>query len=305
MTTTAITTYTDMTPVIALVTDGLTSDHSRRAYRRALETFGEWYNAAGRPGLTKATINSYRAYLVDRGLSSSSVNQALSAVRKLAAEAADNGLMDSAAAEAIGRVKGVKQAGRRAGNWLTKAEAQALLDTPDTGAMRGQRDRAILAVMVGGGLRRSEVAGLTFDRLQQRDGRWVIVDLVGKGGRVRSVPIPSWAKAAVDEWATAAGLHDGRIFRSINRGGRLDGDGMTPQAVYNVVATYATRTGLGVAAHDLRRTFAKLAHKGGAALEQIQLTLGHSSIQTTERYLGVDQDLSSAPCDVLGLSLAR
>jgi len=80
---------------------------------------------------------------------------------------------------------------------------------------------------------------------------------------------------------------------------------MTPQAVYNVVATYATRTGLGVAAHDLRRTFAKLAHKGGAALEQIQLTLGHSSIQTTERYLGVDQDLSSAPCDVLGLSLAR
>lgn len=305
MTTTAITTYTDMTPVIALVTDGLTSAHSRRAYRHALEGFAAWYDEAGRPGLSKATINHYRAHLIDRGLSSASVNQALSAVRKLAAEAADNGLMDGATAEAIGRVKGVKQAGRRAGNWLTKDDAQALLNTPNVTTMKGLRDRAMLAVMVGAGLRRSEVAGLTFERIQQRDGRWVIVDLVGKGGRVRSVPIPSWAKAAIDAWGAAAGLAEGRIFRSVNRGGRVDGDSMTPQAIYNAVAEYATAAGLGVAAHDLRRTFAKLAHKGGAALEQIQLTLGHSSIQTTERYLGVDQDLSSAPCDVLGLSLAR
>ena len=205
-------------------------------------------------------------------------------MRKLAAEAADNGLMDSAAAEAIGRVKGVKQAGRRAGNWLTKAEAQALLDTPDIGTMKGLRDRAILAVMVGGGLRRSEVAGLTFDRIQQRDGRWVIVDLVGKGGRVRSVPIPSWAKAAVDEWATAAGLADGRIFRSVNRGGRIDGDGMTPQAIYNVVATYATRTGLGVAAHDLRRTFAGDLLDAGADLVTAQKLMGHSNPSTTAGY---------------------
>jgi len=55
--------------------------------------------------------------------------------------------------------------------------------------------------------------------------------------------------------------------------------------------------------HDLRRTFAKLAHKGGAPIDQIQLSLGHSSVQTTERYLGVDQDLTTAPCDVLGLRL--
>jgi integrase len=56
-----------------------------------------------------------------------------------------------------------------------------------------------------------------------------------------------------------------------------------------------------LAPHDLRRTFAKLAHKGRAPLEQIQLSLGHASIQTTERYLGVRQDLQDAPCDYLGI----
>jgi len=58
-----------------------------------------------------------------------------------------------------------------------------------------------------------------------------------------------------------------------------------------------------IAPHDLRRTFAKLAHKGGSALDQIQLSLGHGSIQTTQRYLGVEQDLTDAPCDRLGLRL--
>ena len=78
---------------------------------------------------------------------------------------------------------------------------------------------------------------------------------------------------------------------------------MTAQAIYNAVNQYAAALGLTVHPHDLRRTFAKLAHKGDAPLEQIQLSLGHSSVQTTERYLGVKQDLTSAPCDVLGLRI--
>ena len=76
---------------------------------------------------------------------------------------------------------------------------------------------------------------------------------------------------------------------------------MTSQAVFDVVAEYAKPLGIDVKPHDLRRTFAQLAHKGDAPLEQIQLSLGHASVQTTERYLGVKQDLTSAPCDVLGL----
>lgn len=289
--------------VIQLVTNSVTSKHSQRAYERNLGAFLAWYGGQGRPGMTKATVNAYRAYLLSQGLSTSSVNQALSAIRKLATEASDNGLLDPTSAAAIGRVKGVSQKGRRVGNWLTKEQAGRLINSPDVGTLKGLRDRAIMAVMIGAGLRRSEVASLTFEHIQQREARWVIIDLVGKGNRVRSVPIPSWCKYALDQWIEAAGLINGRVFVSINKGGRVDRDSITPQAVYNVVNEYATACGLPVAAHDLRRTFAKLAHKGGAALEQIQLTLGHASIQTTERYLGVEQRLDVAPCDVLGLQL--
>jgi len=292
-----------LSAVIHLVTDSVTSLHSRRAYGRNLKAFLAWYDRQGRPRLTKATVNEYRVEREAQGLSASSINQALSAIRKLATEASDNGLLDPAAAAAIGRVKGVSQKGRRSGNWLTKAQAQQLINSPDVGTLKGLRDRAILAVMIGAGLRRSEVANLTFTHIQQREGRWVIVDLVGKGNRMRTVPIPAWCKHALDQWATAAGVNDGRVFVSINKGGNIDGDAITPQAVYNVVDEWSAVCGLDVAAHDLRRTFAKLAHKGGAALEQIQITLGHASIQTTERYLGVEQRLDVAPCDVLGLGL--
>ena len=143
-----------------------------------------------------------------------------------------------------------------------------------------------------------------------REARWVIVDLAGKGNRVRTVPIPSWVKVALDAWRGALSYPFGswpdeerRGFVSINKGSAVSGEELTPQAIYNVVAQYAAEVGSQVAAHDLRRTFAKLAYKGGAALDQIQLTLGHSSICTTEQYLWVEQNLAQAPCDVLGLGL--
>ena len=159
-------------------------------------------------------------------------------------------------------------------------------------------------MLIGCGLRREEAALLTLEHIQQRDARWVIVDMRGKGGRVRSVPMPSWTKVATDEWTAAACLSIGRIFRPVNKGGRLCGDSMTAQSIFETVKRYAAEIGLkDIAPHDLRRTFAKLAHRGRAALEQIQLSLGHASIQTTERYLGVRQDLTDAPCDRLGLKL--
>jgi integrase len=157
--------------------------------------------------------------------------------------------------------------------------------------------------MLGCGLRRSELASLEFRHIQQREGRWVILDLIGKGRRVRTVPVPVWAKAAVDDWTAAVEVREGRIFRPVNRGGRVHGDVMTPEAVFKIVRSMAAKIGVSIAPHDLRRTFAKLAHRGGAPIEQIQLSLGHSSIQTTERYLGVRQDFIDAPCDRLGVRL--
>ncbi|MCP4542607.1 MAG: tyrosine-type recombinase/integrase [Chloroflexi bacterium] len=308
MNTKALTTkaQNDIQPVIDLVLDSLTSEHSKRAYGKALTDFLTWHTEQGRPALSKALVQRYKVVLEESGLSPSTVNLRLSAIRKLAVEAADNGMVDQALANGIKAVKGVKTTGVRVGNWLTKDQAQALLNAPNVETLKGLRDRAILAVMIGCGLRRDETAKLSFDHVAQRDGRWVIVDLVGKGQRVRTVPMPSWAKAALDEWTEAATLTDGRIFRRVRKGGYIAGDSMTPQAIADVVKFYGNLHGFdNLAAHDLRRTFAKLAHKGGAGLDQIQLSLGHASIKTTERYLGVEQDLVEAPCDVLGLRLGE
>ena len=179
-----------------------------------------------------------------------------------------------------------------------------MLKAPDTRTLKGLRDRAIFALLIGCGLRRAEAVNLTFSHIQQRDGRWVLVDLIGKRNKVRSVPMPNWAKQAIDEYVSAADLTEGIVFRPINRGGHIAREQMTEQAIYNMVVECAEVLGFGkIAPHDLRRTFAKLAHQGGSTLDQIQLSLGHGSIQTTERYLGVQQDLTDAPCDHLGLRL--
>jgi integrase len=177
----------------------------------------------------------------------------------------------------------------------------------------GVRDRAILGVLIGCGLRRDEAANLTFEHLQQRDGRWVIVDLVGKGRRVRTVPVPGWAKLLIDRWAREAELSTGPVFRRFRKGDRLvyevtpAGEGrpapMSADAIADAVTTYARPLGWTVAPHDLRRTFAKLARSGQAPLEQIQLALGLQNIQTTQRYLGSELDLADAACDRLGIRL--
>jgi site-specific recombinase XerD len=286
----------------ALVVDSVSSPHSRRTYARALDDFRDWSERAGASAFSRETVQAYRASLEARGLSPSSVNLHQTVLRKLAAEAAANQLLSHEVAASIAAVKGTRQKGARLGNWLTLAQAQALLKAPAGEGPRAKRDRALLALLVGCGLRRTELAELDVERMQQREGRWVLVDVKGKGSRLRSVPVPAWAKAAVDRWRAVALIASGRLFRAISQTGDV-AEGLTPQAVYLVVREYAAQLGLSVAPHDLRRTFAKLAHLGRSPLEQIQLSLGHESILTTERYLGVRQNLADAPCDHLGIEL--
>src|SRR6202158_4091274 len=207
----------------ALVLDSVSSPHTRRVYNLALDDFIKWYRNELRHGFSKATVTAWRASLEAPRLGSSSINIRLSAIRKLAAEAADNGLLAPEQAVGILRVKGVKSKGIRVGNWLSLPQAQALLGAPDVATVKGLRDRAMLAVLLGCGLRRSEVAALTFVHVQQRDGRWCIVDLIGKHGRVRTIPMPTWVKVAIDAWTSAAGVADGYIFRPVNRADRVTG----------------------------------------------------------------------------------
>jgi hypothetical protein len=146
----------------ALVLDRVSSPITKRVYNMALNEFLAWFQQAPRPGFTKATVSAWRVSLGDRKLGSSSILIRMSAIRKLAAEAADNALLAPELAAGISRVKSAKCVGIRVGNWLSVRQAQALLNAPDTATLRGLRDRAILAVLLGCGLRRSEVAALTF-----------------------------------------------------------------------------------------------------------------------------------------------
>jgi integrase len=240
-----------------------------------------------------------------RGLGSVSINVRITAVRKLAVEAADNGLLAPELAAGITRVKGATSKGVRVGNWLSVQQAQKLLNAPDVSTKKGLRDRAMLAVLLGCGLRRSEVAALTLKHIQQRDNRWCIVDLVGKHGRVRTIPVPTWVKVAVDAWTAAAGLTDGHVLRPVGRGDRVLGERMTEKVVWQLLQPYARAAGVpGIAPHDLRRSCAKMCRAAGGELEQIQLLLGHASVQTTERYLGTKQDLVHAPNDGIKLRVA-
>jgi integrase/recombinase XerD len=178
------------------------------------------------------------------------------------------------------------------------------LNAPDVSTKKGLRDRAMLAILLGCGLRRSEVAALTLRHIQQRDNRWCIVDLVGKHGRVRTIPMPTWVKIAIDAWTEAAGVAEGRVLRRINRGNQVQGEPMSEKVVWQLLQPYAAAAEVpGIAPHDLRRSCAKMCRAAGGELEQIQLLLGHSSVHTTERYLGTKQDLMHAPNDGIKLTV--
>jgi integrase len=283
--------------LMALVLDGVTSPESRRAYERGLREFLSWLPP--RP-FTRASVQEYRAHLEASGRAPSTINLRLAPIRKLALEAADNGLLDPSRAAAIARVKGVRRHGVRLGNWVGAEEAGRLLASPFTGSLRGKRDRAILAVLLGCALRRSELVALRMDDLQEREGRAVFADILGKGGRVRTVPVPEWVREAILSWTSAARISSGRIFRAIGKSDRVRAD-MTGAAVLTIVRRHSLLAGLELAPHDLRRTCARLCRAAGGGLEQIQMLLGHASLQTTERYLGSRQEIASAVNDHLGI----
>jgi integrase len=117
--------------------------------------------------------------------------------------------------------------------------------------------------------------------------------------------MPMWVNVAIDAWTLPAGVADGSVFRSVNRADRVTGEGLGEKVVRQLIKPYAEAAGVpGIAPHDLRRTCAKLCRAGGGELEQIQLLLGHASVQTTERYLGTKQDLVHAPNDAIKLRVA-
>ena len=292
----------DLEHVKSAVLVSLRSPESQRSYRRSIDDFVCWYCSAPRLSFNKTVVTRYRIYLEDKLLAPGTVNVRLAAVRRLADEAADTGLLSPDLAAGIRRVKGAKKLGMRLGNWLTADEARSLWQLPNTDTVKGKRDRAILAVLLGCGLRRKELIDLTFDHIQRREDHWAIVDLVGKGGHIRTVPMPEWVKRTIDDWLTVAEITQGKIFRCVCRTGVVWGTKITEKVVWHVVKEYAGRLGVSkLAPHDLRRSCARFCHDSGGELEQIQFLLGDVSVQTTEKYPGCKQRFRHAVDDRLGI----
>jgi len=280
-----------------MVLDTVPSPHSKRNYGKALDDLFQF--CASRP-LSRSLLMEWRAGM--ESLSPSTINVRLSAVRKMIGEARKNGMLGAEEAATLSEVPNMSQKGTRLGNWLTREQAKELLAVPDRSTLKGKRDYAILALLVGCALRRNELAELDVATIQQREGRWVLADLEGKGRRIRTVAIPIWVKQGINAWMTAAGIEDGRLLRSISKSGKLNRDSLSDWAIWSVVEQSSKQIGIErFGAHDLRRTCAKLCRKNGGDLEQIKFLLGHSSIQTTERYLGSEQDIEIAVNDNLGL----
>ena len=257
------------------VVNSLGSPDSVRAYIFAIDDFIAWYCSEPRLAFSKHVVLRYRLDLESRSLSASSINLRLAAVRRLAFEAADTGLLSPELAAGIQRVKGAKKVGMRLGNWLTAEQCKALLHAADTGSLRGRRDKAVLAILLGCGLRRAEVAKLQLRDLQQRDAHWAVVDLIGKGRHIRTIPVPDWVKSTLDEWTSAASISEGQLFRCVNRNGKTWGAGITEKVIWHIVKEYAKKAGIQqLAPHDCRRTCARLCHAAGGELEQIQLPSG-------------------------------
>jgi integrase len=253
---------------MSLVLDSVSSIHSRRAYAKALADFFAWVDAK-KPGqpFNKALVQEYRGHLEShQQLSFSTINVRLAPIRKLASEAADNGLLDPLVASGIAQIKGARQLGVRLGKWATANEALELLRAPDAETLKGKRDRAMLFVLVGCALRRSELTHLETSDLKQLDGRWVFADIQGKGKRVRTVTVPNWVYRGIRDWLDSTTITEGRIFSAVHKGGVIWGQGLTESAVWEMVVRYVRETSLGrLAPHDLRRTCAKLCRQAGGA----------------------------------------
>ena len=284
------------------VLNSLPSLNSRRSYDHAIRDFIEWYCSEPRLAFNKTVVTRYRIDLEQRRYAPPTINLRLAAVRRLAYEASDCGLLSPDLAAGIRRVKGAKRLGVRVGNWLSVEQSKKQLAAPSGSTLRNVRNRAVLSVLVGCGLRRAEIVAVKVEDFELREEHWVLADLVGKGGHMRTVPVPSWVKVAVDAWTGAADLRSGILFRAIGKSGRVHGSGFTAKVIWSIVRGTALDCGFGtIAPHDLRRTCARLCHLAGGELEQIQFLLGHVSVQTTERYLGCKQRLRDAVNDGIGL----
>jgi integrase len=296
--------YRDWRSVASLAIDAVSSSHSKRTYEKALKDFLAWYSAEARPPLSRAIVQQYRSVLESASLASASIKLRLSAVRKLAAEAAENGLLDRSVAQGIVSLKGVHQSGDRVGNWLSREHARDLLAQPelDTMGKTGPCD-SVGAFGLRPAPQRARGARVDAHPAARRPLGVRRPGGQGKEGPDRAHPA---LRQGCDRRLDGGGRFIGGPVVPAGASPKISGkdapDALSERMIWYIVTKYARQAGLvdQLAPHDTRRTCAKLCRESGGDLEQIQFLLGHASIQTTERYLGSRQNLKEGVNDRLG-----
>ena len=285
---TALTLYS---PLIDMILTSCRAATTRTRYARKLRLYLDWWEQAGKPALSRPVVQAYMSTISTQAAFQQL--HSLTAIKKLAKEAFYRGLMSQGDYIGIDELSAPRVLGIRQGVRLTEDEIIEVLTKPD-GTLKGLRDRVAIELLFYAGLRRSEAASITKDQIQRIDGRPVIANLIGKGGRVRSVPIPAFVVEHIDAWMQAAGITDGVVLRAINRWGKVSAEGIHDSSLALISEQYG-----GICCHDFRRTMACLARKRGVALDQIQQILGHADIKTTQIYIGGNVDFENAVCDAL------
>jgi integrase/recombinase XerD len=278
-----------------LVAERGLADHTVAAYRRDLRKYVAFLAARGieRPqdvdaGVVRAFVASISASTYGPDATpyrATSVARALSAVRSFHRFLVRESIVDRDATAEVVRPR----LPRPLPHPLGVDEVGRLVEAPDLSTPSGLRDRAVLELLYGAGIRVSELTGLDVDDLDLNDG---FVRVLGKGGKERDVPMGRHAQAALGAYLTrarpvlAGPRTRGAAFLNA-RGGRL-----TRQSCAALVARYATRAGLArhVSPHDLRHSFATHLLEGGADVRVVQELLGHASVATTQIYTLVTKE---------------
>jgi integrase len=245
----------DLEQTKSAVLNTLTSKSGQRSYAHAIDEFVDWYCSEPRLAFNRTVVLHYRIYLEERHLARTTTNLRLAAVRRVAYEAADSGLLSPELAAGIRRVKSVRRIGVRVGNWLTVDQSRNLLSKSSGVDLRSRRNYAMMAFLVGCGLRRGELLSLNVRSIQMREEHWVVADLQGKAGHIRTIPIPIWVKDAINQWMSASGITEGCLFRAINKAGKIWGTGMTPKVLWEVVRKAATIAEIEKLARSRHRNF--------------------------------------------------
>lgn len=286
--------------IIDLVVNACGSRSTRTRYATKLRVFMRYWDHNGRPPFDRQFVLQYVAQMRSEKFPGFAINQSLTAVKKLAKEAHYAGFMNSEAQRGIDDIPGCKVRGTPQGSRLTEAEILQLLGLPRTGTLIGKRDRVVLELLFYAGLRREEVALVRMEHVQRLENRPVLLNLHGKGGRVRTVPIPEFMLEHIEEWVGAAGITEGPLCRSVNRHGHVGAAMMSGKGVYNILVGYARTMGKrNVSPHSIRRTMGSLARAKGVELDQIQMVYGHASVTMTQHYIGGNLNIQNAVCDAL------